>query len=202
MFLLRLLIPLFILIFIEPALPAAKQKFVIYPGSVIKLDGDSSLHKWTCETPKISGFAMIDPVFLASKKPKVGQVFEISAKVPVKTLDCGSDAMNSRVYDTMEVGKHPNVTYKFSSTKIGKGEGKHKNDIVFETEGNFNIAGTDGTEVITMYITPISKDKFRVKGSIEILMPDYDVFPPAVILGMFTVDDEVTISFDLILKAK
>jgi len=200
MFFVRLLI--LVVVIVTPTLEAAKKKFLIYPGSVVKLDGDSSIHAWTCETPKISGFAMIDPAFLVSKKPTSGQVFEISAKVPVKTLDCGSDAMNTRVYDTMEVAKHPNVTYTFSSTKIGKGEGKDKNDIVFETEGEFNIAGTDGTEVIKMYITPISKDKFRVKGSIEILMPEYDVFPPAIILGMFTVEDEVTISFDLVLKAE
>jgi polyisoprenoid-binding protein YceI len=67
-------------------------------------------------------------------------------------------------------------------------------------KGNLTIAGQEKPVTIDASLALDAGGALRVKGSKEILMSEFGVRPPTLMMGTLKVRDRVVVNFDVVLK--
>ncbi|HKJ33455.1 MAG TPA: YceI family protein [Balneolales bacterium] len=171
-------------------------QFTIQPTSKIKVDGNSTLHKWSADAKDASGYFNIPSSLV--KNAKVGDQFtDAKVTIPAKKLDSGEGGMNKKIYGAIKVKKYPNITYSLSSAKVVS-----VNDTSFtlDTNGNLTIHGT--TKPIEMKVSAAKKadGSIHFTGSKDMKMSTFGVKPPTALFGTIKSDDEITVNFNVVAK--
>ncbi len=176
-------------------------------GSKVKMEGTSTIHDWTVESPTIDGFIEADSNFpesalkdLQAAKPNV-QVF-----IPVETLKSYADAMDAVMQDHLNMAEYPRIEYRLIELKPKSATGT-TGPLQFDAVGALKVAGTTRTITMPVTIERMDKTSLKIVGSMPLKMTDFDVVPPAPrILGMPTIKtgDDIKISFEwlVVLKAE
>ena len=160
--------------------------------SSLKILGDSTMHKWTVNATKLELTASAPgSAWEAAQKGKL-EGLKLSVIVDgLKSTESGS--MDKNLYKAMESEKFPNISFAMTSYVIKAGEVSAKGDLSIHgvskpVELKGKIAGTDkGVSVV---------------GSFDLLMSDYGVKPPVMMLGTVKVVDKVSIAYDFALEPK
>ncbi|MFT5884958.1 MAG: polyisoprenoid-binding protein YceI [Arcticibacterium sp.] len=109
----------------------------------------------------------------------------VAVSVPVKNFDSGNSNRDSRVIETLEALKHPNITFSAQDVSYSGNKVTAKGKLVFHGESKpFTITGEqvlDGTSL-------------SIKGKFDVNMTEFGVKPPS-LMGMST-DEEIKVSFD------
>ena len=166
-------------------------------GSKVRMDGDSTIHRWHAESTVVSGFMEFDKGF-ALEAVKAGPVTaKVEAVIPVRTLKSSSGrAMDNVMYSAMATTNFNKIEFRLSSLEC-KEPAKDKVPAKFQAKGNLVVMGT--TNAITMAVTIESpeKDKLLVKTTdkVKMKMTDYKIVPPKLNLGIMKIvtDDNVEI---------
>jgi polyisoprenoid-binding protein YceI len=174
-------------------------------GSKMKMEGTSTIHDWTVESPTIGGFIEADPNFPESalKDPKSARP-DVQVFIPVETLKSYAEAMDAVMQDHMNMEKYPRIEYRLTELKPRSAPGA-AGPLKFYAVGALTVSGTTQTVSMPVTIERIDKTKIKVVGSTPLKMTDFDVEPPAPrILGMPTIKtgDDITISFEWLLEQK
>jgi polyisoprenoid-binding protein YceI len=190
------------------AASAAAQtvRYVPQPtGSNVKMEGTSTIHDWTVESPSIGGFIEADSNFPESAlkdstaaKPSV-QVF-----IPVDTLKSYAQAMDEVMQDHLNMADHPRIEYRLTELKPKSAAGT-AGPLKFDAVGALTVSGTTQTITMPVTIERMDKTKLKIVGSIPLKMTDFDVVPPAPrILGMPVIKtgDDIKISFEWLVVQK
>jgi len=167
-------------------------------GGKVKIEGTSSIHDWSMESPVIGGFMEADPGFPESAlkggtaaKPKV-EIF-----IPVRTLKSYNKRMDEVYQEHMEEPKFKKIEYKLTELKP-KGDAPKGGKCEFDAVGTLTVHGV--AKAITMPVTiekPEAK-KIKVIGSIPLKMSDFGVKPPNPDIGVakITTGDEIKVSIE------
>jgi polyisoprenoid-binding protein YceI len=105
--------------------------------------------------------------------------------------------MDERTYSTLKVEKYPTMTYvvtRIVSSQVGAGES------TVTVSGNLTIAGVTKPSDLVLKIKNLPGGDIQVKGSRKVLMSNHGIKPPSFMFGAMKVADEVTITFDVVLK--
>lgn len=160
--------------------------------SSLEVQGDSTLHKWTAQATKLS----ISATAKAGKgdllsQVKAGGVTSLDITVLVEGLQSNEGAkMNKNMYSNMESTKFPDVHFSLKSYEVKDG--------VVNAKGALTIHGV--SKDIEISGTILAKDGVvTVKGSYDLLMSEYGIKPPVMMLGTVRVKDSVKIVFDYVL---
>lgn len=156
----------------------------------IKLQGNSTMHKWSSSVTKSTFSGKIDAD---------GAISSAVLKVNVKDIksDKDSDQMDSRTYKALNSDKFPVITYEFSKTKSITKKG---NDFVAVVDGKLTIAGTPKTTTMTITLSPQANGDIRIKGSDKVLFTNHGLKAPSFVAGTLKVDNEVDVTFDVVVK--
>ena len=180
------------------AAPAFAQT-ALQPGGSLRIEGDSTLHKWSSTATAVSmSFTLADgaPQSL-SEAIKASKVKGMEVKIPVAGLKSGESGLDKNMRKAMDADKFPEVLYKLGHYELSK-----PNDAglaTAKTAGELTIAGK--TKTVAMDVEfKLDADMAEVKGSHTLNMSDYGIKPPSLMLGAIKVRDPVTIRFDLVLK--
>jgi hypothetical protein len=190
------------------AIPAAAQT-VRYEaqqaGSKVRIEGTSTLHDWTVDSPAIGGFMEADSGFPESAlkdsnaaKPNV-QVF-----IAVDTLKSFDEVMDEVMQDHLDMSKHPRIEYRLVELKPTSAAGA-AGPLKFDAVGALTVSGTTQTNTMPVTIERIDKTKLKITGSTHLKMTDFGVEPPAPrILGMPVIKtgDDIKVSFEWLLEPK
>lgn len=177
----------------------ARAQLSMSPEGSLRVEGDSTLHKWSSAA---SGVAMTfdlaqgAPASL-SEAIKDSKVKGLVVRIPVAGLKSGESGLDKNMRKAMDAEKNPDVVYRLDryELKPGAGEGV----VTAKTAGELTIAGK--TRPVTMDVEfRLGRDGAALKGSYTLEMSDYGIKPPTLMLGTIKVRDPVTIRFDLTLK--
>lgn len=182
------------------ALPAGgSTPIAVHSGGSLRVDGDSTLHKWDLKTNAVTmTFQLAEgaPESLpeAVKESKIESVEVLVQVADLKSWEAG---LAGNMRKAMNAKKYPNIIYRMDHYRATKGEA-----------GGFATATTSGTLTITGVTKPVTFDvEFRpgpkgasVKGSYTLKMSDYGIKPPTLMLGAIKTRDQITIRFDLLLS--
>ena len=162
-------------------------------GSLVKIDGTSSIHDWTVEGKMIAGKLEIDPGFDADLKT-IKTTPTATVKIPVGSLQdkLKQIAMDNVMRQALNTN-YPNIEYRLFSLKPKEGSS-------FDATGTLTIAGVTKTNTMPVTFERVDKSKIKVSGSTPIKMSDFNVRPPVLTALSIKTGDDVKLSFEWVVK--
>jgi len=175
-------------------------KFTIEPESKLSFDGTSTLHSYSVDATEINGFLILDASML--KKPALvngSGISEVRVSIPVKKMKSGKADLDNKMYETMNADKYPDITYKLTTAYFIHLPDTSKEWIQLQTIGKLTIAGTEKTIEMTVYGYLLPHDRIRFTGNKSLLMSEFGIKKPKMMLGLLRTGDEVVVNFDLVI---
>lgn len=179
------------------ATPAPTATLPFSPESKLWLEGTSTVRGFSCKADKING-----NVELAAGQELSGVVAgeqavrEGTLTIPVASLNCGNGTMEGHLKKALKADQNPQIAFRMTGYEAGA---KGANGTAMKVQGKLTIAGTE--KPITMNATATEQNGvLKLQGSQEIVMTDYGVAPPTLMMGTMKVAPKVVVKFDLALR--
>jgi polyisoprenoid-binding protein YceI len=159
------------------------------PQSKVWVEGTSTVRAYRCESTSVTGSAQASSAQLAD----LATVPRAEVTIPVGSLDCRNGTMNGHMRRALKAEQNPIIRLRASNVRVDAGAGTAR------IAGDLTIAGQ--TRPVTITGTVSSEDgKVRVRGTERLVMTDFGVQPPTLMMGTMKVAAPVTIGFDVTLK--
>jgi hypothetical protein len=169
------------------------------PGGSLRVEGDSSLHKWSSTATVVAmTFQLAEgaPASLVDAI-KASKIKSLDVKIPVAGLKSGESGLDKNLRKAMKAEKFPDIVYHLDHYETAKGASD--GTMTAKTEGKLTIADVTKPAAIDVEFR-LGPDGAVVKGSYTLNMSDYGIVPPTLMLGAIKTRDPITIRFDLLLK--
>lgn len=175
-----------------PLLAAAVLPLTFASGSRVWVQGTSTARSYRCESTQVTGAAEAATVDLSSLR----EVSGARLSIPVASLDCRNGTMNGHMRNALRAPQAPTISFVASSVALTPtAEGA-----TARLSGELTIAGQG--RPVTIDATVVSDGgQLRVRGSKQIVMTEWGVRPPSLMLGTMRVHPNVTIGFDVLLRS-
>ena len=176
-----------------PALAAAAlAPLSLQPGSRVWVDGTSTARAWHCESTRAEGTAAAGTTDLA----QLASISRAEITIPVSTLDCHNNTMNGHMRNALKADRAPQIRFRATSVQVTPTSADAGTAVM---QGTLSIAGQD--RPVTINGTVVRENgQIRVRGSKRIIMTEWNVRPPSLMLGTMKVRPAATVGFDVVLK--
>jgi hypothetical protein len=165
------------------ALVGLGTQISLEPSSKVWVKGDSTVRGFTCNATDINSQLQI-----GGGSELAGLVDDALITIPVDKLDCGNPKMNEHMAKALKTNS---IEFKLGSYTIDGGTAV--------LNGTLTIAGT--AKPIEIAGTVAQEGSLvRVKANKQIVMSQWGVKPPSLMMGTMKVKDAVTVGFDVTLK--
>jgi polyisoprenoid-binding protein YceI len=161
----------------------------------LTINGTSNVHDWTSKATNV----YVAGDFGLNNNNNLEKINIATVKVQTKSLKStkNSDIMDDRTHSTLKADKFPEITYVFTKVLSIQQSG---GETIMNIAGNLTLGGVTKPTDLTIRIKALPNGEFEVKGTRKILMSNYGIKPPSFMLGAMKVGDEVTLTYDVILK--
>jgi hypothetical protein len=163
----------------------------------VSIAGTSNIHEYTASTTdvRIVRLQLADGVsgpnfWEEIVQPGAIESFEVA--IAAGTLSSPREGLDKNMYKALKVKEFPDITFRLIRFEGGADPG------ALRATGVLTIAGVK-RDVMLDLITNRDDLKFRVTGTLSLLMTDYGIAPPKAMLGMLKTDPKVTVTFDTVL---
>ena len=147
--------------------------------------GTTNVHDFKSKVTQAKGEAVVN-----SNKELQSLLIEI----PVRSIKSGEKLMDTKTYETFDVDKNPNITFKLTDVNSLHLDGSQ---VSVTLSGNLTMAGV--TRKINLKSTG-SSDKpgvYEFVGSVALKMTDFKMSPPTAMMGLMKVADAITLKYDV-----
>ncbi|MEX2569963.1 MAG: YceI family protein [Gemmatimonadota bacterium] len=177
---------------------SAIASYPFQPESRLWIDGTSTLRSFTCEAETLSGGVVPKGAAAELSLDRLGEaVGSAEAVVPVAALECGNGTMNDHMRKALKADENPQIRFALSSYEVGPMNGANRSVTLV---GGLTIAGQEKPVTFHGTATQEPSGAMRVVGSTEIVMTEYGMKPPRLMLGTLRVGDRVTVNYDVVVK--
>lgn len=166
------------------------------PQSRLWVDGTSTVRSFQCTAAALEADVQtttggaVNAVLSGDKA-----VSAVTFSVPAAQLDCKNGTMNGHMLKALKATEHPAITFTLSSYEIASAA----SGINGKVNGTLNLGGVK--KPITLEGTAVDENgMLRIAGTHELLMTDYGLKPPSLMMGTMKVAPKVKVGFDLLLK--
>lgn len=168
-----------------PGAPVALKSL----SPTVKILGDSTMHKWEANAGSLTVTAegaFKDGALLP--QVEAGALGKLRLAIKVDSLQSTeSKSMDKNMHNAMESDKAPEVTFSLVSYTVAGDE--------VTAKGSLSIHGVAKDVALTGKLSA-KGEGVEVKGSYDLLMSDYGIKPPVMMLGTIKVKDSVSIVYD------
>jgi polyisoprenoid-binding protein YceI len=176
-----------------PALAAAAlSPLSLQPGSRVWVEGTSSTRSWRCESTRAEGSAAAATTVLA----QLTDVSRAEITIPVSTLDCHNNTMNGHMRNALKADRAPQIRFRATSVRVTPTSADAGTAVM---QGTLSLAGEDRPVTINGTVAR-ENGQIRVRGSERIVMTEWNVRPPSLMMGTMKVRPAATVGFDVVLK--
>ena len=173
------------------------QPMSLAPQSRLWVDGTSTVRAWSCKATEID--ATIEagaPDAVKAVMTGVKAVRAVDVRIPAEKLDCGNGTMNEHMRKALKAKENPVIAFKVVSYDVAKGA----SGVTGTLNGQLTIGGTTRPIAIQAAGAAGPDGTLHVTGMQELVMTEYGLKPPTLMLGTMKVGDKVKVSFDLFVK--
>lgn len=160
------------------AFAASADKFLGTQGSVVAVEGTSTLHAWKMETAKING---------TINTPATAVV-----TIPVTSLKSEHARMDKLMAEALKAKAHPEIRYEMTSSTPAPADA---NAFVLKTQGKLTIAGVTRDVAFDVQGSRNADGKYTLVGTTRIKMTQYGIKPPTAMMGTIKTGDDVKVTF-------
>lgn len=172
---------------------APGERLMLRPESRVTFDGTSTVRRWSCAA------GVIEAAIAAEGEGSVGAVLqarkaveEVVLTFPVDRLDCGNGTMNGHMRRALNAETHRAITFRLTGYDLAAGT-----PVTGTLRGALTINGVTKPIALEARFSAATGGALRVAGTYPLMMTDWQVTPPTLMLGTLTVGPVVTVQFDL-----
>jgi polyisoprenoid-binding protein YceI len=169
-------------------------------GSRLWLEGDSTLHRYSADATQLRAeFKLADGSVVTDLEAliRAGGVQGLVVDIPVNHLRSGKPDLDENMVKALNGRAHPSITFRMDSYAV-----LPATDVAFalKLRGKLAISGVE--RAIELDADAVrTATGLRLTGSQQLLMSDYGVKPPALMMGMLKTKNEVVVKYELLLQA-
>ena len=165
---------------------AAAEKFLGSSGSFVRVEGTSTLHAWTMESPAITGQ-------IQSPTPdNWNAAAKAVVTIPVASIKSEHAKMDKLMADALKAKTHPEIRFEMTSATPRSANG---DAFVLETKGRLTIAGVTRDIAFDVQGTRVADGKYILAGQAPIKMTQFGIKPPTAMMGTIRTGDDVKVTF-------
>jgi len=158
-------------------------------GNEMRLEGDSTAHKWVCVSKIIAGFLEVEPAWLtdltlqsvASLGPGRSPP-RCMVRIPVRSLksqvSVGASIMDSRLQTELNARQFPMIEYRLTGMAIKGKVPASGTPVLFDTTGLLIVRGATNKVSFPVRMERLASDGLRFTGVLETRMAALGVKPP------------------------
>ncbi len=174
------------------ALAASAEKFLGTPtGSIVRIEGTSTLHAWEMESPSIHG------QISAPTPDNWNAPAHAVITIPVASIKSEHTKMDKLMADAMNAKTYPEIKFEMTSATP---RSANANAFVLETKGKLTIAGVTREVAFDVQGSRNADGKYTLAGQTPIKMTQYGIKPPTAMMGTIKTGDEVKVTFRWIVE--
>ena len=192
----RLLLALLVL---GPTAAAAAQvidSLKLQPESRLWVEGTSTVRSFKCEAGVVQADVLAEaPGAVSAVMDGQKAVSTVRVTIPAAQLDCRNGTMNGHMLKALKAKDNPMIEFALSSYDIAKSDAGMNGTLT----GTLTLGGVPRTITLDAVATEES-GALRVRGTHQLMMTEFGLTPPSLMLGTMKVNEKVTVGFDLYLK--
>lgn len=167
-------------------------------GSRLAIEGSSNVNKFTCMCNE--QFPRMHIRYDRAEGSTALRFSNATLHVRAKSLDCGNQAMNKDMYETLLADKHPNIRIELQRAQLPAPEALSRTNAWTPLKANaqLTIAGITQPVVFDVQAARLAPDRIRLTSIKEVRMTDFGMTPPRALMGLVKVHDAIRIHLDLI----
>lgn len=167
---------------------AAADRYTPATGSLVRIEGTSTLHDWKMEGTTISGSVSAPPI---EQWTNTAPATEASISIPVTSIKSEHAKMDKLMAEALKAGTNPMIRYELTNAVLAQ----PGTAFVLNTRGKLTIAGV--TRDVEMQITGNrnANNTYTLTGQLPIRMSDYGIKPPTAMLGTIKTGNDVKVTF-------
>jgi hypothetical protein len=181
--------------------------FSLAPGASLELDGDSTLHRYSAKAHGMK----LDVDFDAARVAAAGKAPEMEAllrshviqtfalTVPVSGLASGEKGLDANMQKALKGDRYKDIRFRMESYEVGAPiVGSVQFKVVLH--GRLSLAGVERHIDVDAAGIRVAAG-VRLTGSKDLLMTDYQIKPPTMMLGTIKTANLITVKFDATLRS-
>ncbi|MBC7690872.1 MAG: YceI family protein [Methylotenera sp.] len=172
------------------------------PGSTVKLDGDSTVRKYTANAASVTivGKGALNAVSKSASAAKLPWTpLEIEMTLPITSLTSGERTLDKHMRENLKSEKNPNIQLKLNHFYFSGADSATVHPL--KATGVMTVAGVSKPLELEA-MTAVEGQKVNFKGKKKILMSDFGIAPPVLMMGSLKTKDEIEITYDVTLSPK
>jgi polyisoprenoid-binding protein YceI len=168
----------------------ALERFVPASGSLVRVEGTSTLHDW-----KMEGTTILGKIDLTDPATKAATV---SVAIPVTSIRSEHSKMDRLMSEALKAKDHPEIKYEMTR---GTRENGNDENFVMRTAGKLTIAGVTRDVSMDVMARRNGHGTYILSGSAPVRMTDYGIKPPKAMMNTIKTGDDVKITFRWVVAA-
>jgi polyisoprenoid-binding protein YceI len=147
--------------------------------------GTTNVHDFKSQVTQAKGEAVVN----AGK-----ELQSLIIEIPVRSIKSGEKLMDTKTYETFDVDKNPNITFKLTDVNSLHVDG---NQVNVTLSGNLTMAGVTRKISLKSNGNSSKPGVYEFVGSVALKMTDFKMSPPTAMMGLMKVGDSITLKFDV-----
>jgi polyisoprenoid-binding protein YceI len=162
------------------------------PSSSIKIDGDSSVRKYSATAKPVAVKGIATAGTAASTLPWNPQ--EVELALPVVDLSSGERTLDKHMRENLKADQYPQILLKLTHFELAGGAASKTNTV--KTSGTMTVAGVTKPIELESAVS-VEQQKITIQGKKRILMSDFGIKPPVLMMGTLKTRDEIDVSYSV-----
>ena len=176
-----------VLVLALAAFAASADKFLgTSTGSVVAVEGTSTLHAWKMESAKITG------QINAPTPDNWNAPAKAVVTIPVTSIKSEHAKMDKLMAEALKAKENPEIRYEMTSATPAKADATA---FVLETQGKLTIAGVTRDVAFDVQGSRNADGKYTLVGQTPLRMTQFGIKPPTAMMGTIKTGDEVKVTF-------
>jgi polyisoprenoid-binding protein YceI len=169
---------------------------ILQPESKLWVVGTSTVRGFECAATSLTVDVTSLPGAVALIAIGEKAVTSVGVRVPAGQLDCANGTMNKHMLKALKATENPEIAFDLASYELATiAEG-----VEVTLTGDLTLGGVKKTITMTANATPTDDGALKITGVHDVLLSDYGLKAPKLMLGTMKVHDLVKVHFDLLLK--
>jgi polyisoprenoid-binding protein YceI len=168
----------------------------VQPESRLWVSGTSTVRSFECRATSFD--ANVETLVTGATAAVLdGQkgVGVVDITVAIDRLECGNGKMNSHMRKALKAAEHPQIKFHLESYDLSRAV----DTLQVTLNGSLTMGGV--AKPTTLMATARAEGTgLRVAGTHELLLTEFGLKPPSLMLGTMKVGDKVNVGFDIVLK--
>jgi hypothetical protein len=185
----------------EPLAPAGALSLAVAPGASLELDGDSTLHRYSAKAHGIELGIDLDPTPETAGQPSDVEglirghfVRALQLTVPVDKLSSGEHGLDENMRKALKGDSYKQIRFRMDSYDV-LAPSVAGAAFVIAMHGRLSLAGVE--RKVDVSATGVRlKGSIQLSGSKDLLMTDYQIKPPTMMLGAIKTANLITVKFN------